>query len=257
MADRKYDDKEVGEILKAAAEMQSGTATSDGMTLNELKRVAEEIGIKSDLIGQAAIELDSSPKGKSKNKSDALLVEQSIQGELTVESWEDLVNEMRRNTGQPGKIEIRGDSREWIGSSDVGSMMLSATSRRGRTRIKILGDTSGTTALAIVFGLVFGILLSMAPVVVQAKTHALGAPFTALLSLLVIFLCYVGSVSATRHNRNRFSKRMESILSKICAIAETNEQAENPLVSRLQQTPDVIGVPKNNTAGLNERNTTT
>jgi len=51
VADRRFDDKEVGEILKAAAELQTGLSESgspEGMTLSELQQVAEEVGINPE-----------------------------------------------------------------------------------------------------------------------------------------------------------------------------------------------------------------
>jgi len=225
VADRRYDDKEVGEILKAAAEMQSGLAKSgsaDGLTLDELQRVAAEIGINPAHIGRAANELDSLPKGKSSNKSDSILLEKSINGELSDEAWEELETELRRFTGSVGQTESSNGSREWTGNWDTGSITLSATNRRGRTRLRLLGNTSGYSALAVTIGIVCGILLPLVPIIVANKNPQSFTPIvTALLTAWVAGLCVAGTVGTIRTHRKSFGKRTEALLANLTGIAES------------------------------------
>lgn len=63
MPARKYNDKEVGQILSKVASIQAnaaGFATSQGTTLEDLKRVAGEVGMDPEMIERAAADLDHS-----------------------------------------------------------------------------------------------------------------------------------------------------------------------------------------------------
>ena len=215
MADRKFNDKEVGEILKAAAEMQAGmlSSSSEGLTLQELQAVANEIGIDANHIDRAAQEITPSPQTREVSQSDALSVERNVQGELTEESWQDLVVEMQTLTGQAGKIISRGDTQEWIGGTDLGSFVLSVTSRRGRTRFKLLGNSSGYTAMSGVFGFVAGVFLVLAPVIYSVKHHPSPESWvTLLMSIGMALTCILGVKLSVRRNRVRFQSKLESIV---------------------------------------------
>jgi hypothetical protein len=224
MADRRYDDKEVGEILKAAAEMQSGLIDSSapgGMTLTELQRVAGELGIDPEHIGRAARELGTSPKPSSRYKSDSLLIERTVDGELSDETWDELVTELRRFAGKPGKSEKAGNSREWTGKAGAGSVMLSATTRRGRTRLKLLADSNEATGTAIALSLPACILLPILTIAFTLKYHAQFHPLLIpFLAFTMLATCIAITSATIRSNRKKLAVDMHALLSTVATIAE-------------------------------------
>src|SRR5258705_3586531 len=63
MADRRYNDKEIAAIFRAAAEQepqspQREVARDEGLTLAELQAIGSEVGIASDAVAQAARAVD-------------------------------------------------------------------------------------------------------------------------------------------------------------------------------------------------------
>ena len=225
MPDRRFDDKEVGQILKAAAEMQSSltkTGSADGITLQELQRLAEEVGLNPDNIEEAARNLQPDVSWKSRGSSNSSLLERTIRGEITEETWEDLVTEVRRITGKPGVTELNGSTREWLGGSETESVMFSATTRGGRTQFKLLGDCSGEVAMTWTIGFVLTFLSSLAPLIVTAKQHLGTAPLLVLaLTCFAALLGYYVTLSVVRNSRRRHSSQIEALTARIVELAES------------------------------------
>jgi hypothetical protein len=145
---RKYSDKEVGQILAKATALQSGStdlSATGGTTLAELQRVADEVGIDPKMIERAASELDTLRQTTASKRSNTVLLEQSVTGEISEETWEDFVTILRTATGSPGKFEVSARKMEWIGGGEAESMVLSVTTRQGRSQLRLLGDNTGAT----------------------------------------------------------------------------------------------------------------
>lgn len=59
---RRYDEKEIGRLLRRATELQTAEPTAPnpgGMTLEELEEIAVEAGIDPNYLRRAALELES------------------------------------------------------------------------------------------------------------------------------------------------------------------------------------------------------
>jgi len=246
MAERRFDDKEVGEILKAAAEMQSGISTSGsslGMTLAELQAVAQEVGIDPAHIDRAATELASTSDTPKRNGLDSFFVQHSVKGQLSEEGWDELVTELRRHTGKRGKIEINGQSREWVGNSDVSSVTLNVTFRGGRTRLKLFGETAGASALAKAMGLAFGFIVALIPVIVSVKLHPHVSPgLTLFLSLYCLGMWIAMVIGFIRMSRKKFGTKLDALLSRLAALAEAGVDERNELGASANTPIDLSGM---------------
>src|SRR2546426_5197419 len=71
MAERRYNDKEIAAIFRAAAEEgpqtpQREVARDEGLTLSELQAIGGEVGISSDAVAQAARAVDVRLGGASR-----------------------------------------------------------------------------------------------------------------------------------------------------------------------------------------------
>ena len=190
MPERRFDEKEVGQILSKAAAVQSGSSDPDslrGITLEELQRVAQEVGLDPREIGRAAKSLESDRKVQRNRSANSVLLQQSVEGELSEEMWEQLVTAGRAFSGRAGRLVQNGATREWHSNEDAQTLLLSATTRNGRTQIRLLGDVSGAAILTTTFGSIFGIFASMAPMIYSTKQSAFVSPIlTAVLTLLIV-----------------------------------------------------------------------
>ncbi len=225
MADRKYDDKEVGQILNAAAEMESGMSTltsGDGITLTELQRIAEEVGINPDNVERAATALSVNSQRKSQRRSGSVMIESRIDGVISEDIWDELITEVQRFAGKPGSTLAQGPAREWTGTSSMGSLMFSATTRNGSTRLKILGDSGMVTATTIPLGIASGMLTVLVPFIVAAKVGPGMSPYVATaLAVLIAAVIATATYLIIQAYRNKLAVQLDALLDRLIEISRS------------------------------------
>jgi len=121
MTSRRYGDEEVREIMSLAttgdARDQSLPAESGGLTLDELQRIGQEVGIEPSRIAQAAERLDSRGKVAPVRRSFGMPVGVARVVDLprapTDREWEQLVSEFRSTFGAQGRTSTSGGLRDW------------------------------------------------------------------------------------------------------------------------------------------------
>lgn len=121
MTQRRYGDEEVREIFSLAASGDtrdpSLLAESDGLTLDDLQRIAQEAGIEPARVAQAAELLDARGRAAPVRRSLGLPVGVSRVVDLprapTDREWERLVAEFRTTFGTHGRVTTSGGLREW------------------------------------------------------------------------------------------------------------------------------------------------
>lgn len=125
MAERRYDDEEVREILVRATELRpelpalaAASPTLDGLTLTELQAAAAEAGIAPDRVAEAAHELvvDRAVLAPSTTRltvpvSTSHVVR--IPRMLTSDEWDRFVVRLRDSFQTPGEVRIEGSLRTW------------------------------------------------------------------------------------------------------------------------------------------------
>lgn len=149
---RKFNDEEVALIIKRAAELQQteqvAQEPSTALTLSEVEQIAREAGIDPRLIRQAAHLLDR-PSETSRpspwvGAPTHLVFERAVDGEIPVDDFEPLINEIRRTFGESGLPSVLGRTLAWSSSYQGGrrrnnSRMVNVTitSRSGITTIRV------------------------------------------------------------------------------------------------------------------------
>ncbi len=142
--ERRYDEDEVRRIFALATDEEAsggvepgsraepGTSTGQGMTLAELEDIGQEVGIPSGLVARAARALDApeggqvgpvrgrgplEPAGAEFQRIVGLPVgvehQVRLDRNLTDDEWAQLVMDVRRRFGAPGRLESAGAMREW------------------------------------------------------------------------------------------------------------------------------------------------
>ncbi|MEO9224811.1 MAG: hypothetical protein ABI328_00365 [Gemmatimonadaceae bacterium] len=120
MSDRRYDQKEVADIFRAAAEgspsLQQPLTVEKGLTIAELQSIGREVGIAPDAVAQAAVALDVR-RGSTQRKFLGIPIGVSrtvdLNRRLSVYEWEQLVVELREVFDAYGKTRVDGPSRRW------------------------------------------------------------------------------------------------------------------------------------------------
>lgn len=145
---RRYGDREIGVILKRAAEMQqegaAPTAAEGGsLSLRDLEEVASEAGIDPRYIRAAAAEVDA---GEWAEAGNALLgapvtlrLERTVPREVTAADLDRLIPEIQHYSKGYGQGGTVGGSLRWATRDPSGgsTMEVMVTPRNGRTEIRI------------------------------------------------------------------------------------------------------------------------
>lgn len=121
MTERRYGDEEVREIISLAtagdASNQSLPADPDGLTLDELQRIGQEVGIEPAQITLAVQKLAARGTVAPIRRSFGMPVGVSRVVDLprapTDREWEQLVSQFRTTFGTKGRTTTTGGLRDW------------------------------------------------------------------------------------------------------------------------------------------------
>lgn len=191
--ERTFSKQEIQKILNKASEIQTQKdlyGDRDGLSEDELLNIAQEVGIDQDSLLQALENfenpvLDSSFKwfsGSSKVQDISY-----VNGEVTLENWDDIVQEIRKVNGGIGKTSQIGASFEWEQRmKEIGYKHISFTPKDGKTKIQFVAGWSGLKLLSTVlpgfFGFVFG-LIFLKGIGIPKDISVLFAPISALFGI--------------------------------------------------------------------------
>ena len=115
---RVYSEKEIQNLLRQAAALQAARRDpSNGLTLDEIRRIAQEAGIDASFVDQAANGLTAKT---SSNRADGfwggtyrVASEMTLNHTVDEDEWAIMVAEIRRSMGQRGQSEALGRGFDW------------------------------------------------------------------------------------------------------------------------------------------------
>lgn len=244
MTPRRYTEKESAEIMRKAAESQAASASSTGhgVTEAELRSAAKELGIEPSAMDAALMAVDSDLKpgrkslwgGPFQHESEAI-----FDGDLSEELWEDVLSDLRRTFGEPGAVEQRGSTKEWVGTG--GGLVTNTVTLRqaGKSvRVKAMADWSGASVLAYIM-LIFPVFITAG---LMTKL-AVGRVEAILIALALVGAYFLGvrfwlgaSARKTARNMNQLVRRVQSLLSS------PGEAQAKPLETTSTESADSVDV---------------
>ena len=151
-SNRKFSEEEVALIIKRAAELQQTEETAEepgnALTLAEVEQIAKEAGIDPLLIRRAAQSLGRpevtnrpSPWAGAPTR---FVFERVVDGEITSDVYEDLIDTVRRTLGDNGMPSVLGKTLAWTSSVQGGRRQargrqvdVTVVSRGGVTTIRV------------------------------------------------------------------------------------------------------------------------
>lgn len=152
---RTFSKEEISKIFAKASKIQTQKdlyGDEQGLTQEELLRVAEEVGIDKDSLIEAIHSPDVPELDSEFNWITATSHIQDVQivnGEITEESWEKVVQDIRRVTGGIGKLNTVGKSFEWEQRlKEIGYKHISLTPENGTTKIQFVSNWKGLKFLS-------------------------------------------------------------------------------------------------------------
>lgn len=167
--DRKFNDEEVALIIKRAAELQQTQQAeldpSNTMTLAEVEQIAREAGIDPKLIRQAAHGLERPAEAARPSPwigaPTRLSFERVVDGEVPVDDFEPIINEIRRTFGDNGIPSVLGKTLAWTSSYQGGRrrnngriISVNVVSRSGATTVRV--EEEMLTTAGRLFGALVG-----------------------------------------------------------------------------------------------------
>jgi hypothetical protein len=220
LSERRYSDDEVGLILRKATEagLPGPVARSDGLTLDELKGIAREVGISPGAIEAAARHIDlARPRGGGfMGRSVTPRYEAVVPGEIDVTRLSDAMAAVRRATGRQGIVKTEFGGLEWQARDAFGGRYVSLQPQDRKTHIRVFGNFRDGAIMSAVGGLPPGVLMAAVGAGIM-KTIGLAA-FAAAGALPAGFIA--GALSA-RLVWKRFLRRETEALQRAAGDLET------------------------------------
>jgi hypothetical protein len=143
MADRRYNDKEMATIFRAATEGPQSplrdVRTEEGLTLADLQAIGGEVGISPDAVAQAAQALDIRQAAASRTFLGlpiGVARTVNLNRRLTDQEWEQLVVQLREVFNARGTTRSDGSLRQWTNGNL--QVLLEPTETGHRLRFRTL-----------------------------------------------------------------------------------------------------------------------
>jgi len=143
MTDRRYNDKEMAAIFRAATEgshsPQREVPSEEGLTLSELQAIGSEVGISPTAVAQAAQALDIRQGAASRTFLGlpiGVARTVNLNRRLTDQEWEQLVVQLRDVFNARGTMRSDGSLRQWTNGNL--QVLLEPTDTGHRLRFKTL-----------------------------------------------------------------------------------------------------------------------
>ena len=166
---RRFAEPQVHAIIQQAADSQFANPTSDGsLTVGAIEAIAADVGLSPQRVHDAIVQLDSTanapalPPGLFSLPSH-IEMETSIAGEIPQSEFGSLLEEIRRNLREVGRVnETMGRSLSWNSSSFQNSMTgsgrlihITVSPKHGETKLSIT-ETGGAHRFVVFVGSVMG-----------------------------------------------------------------------------------------------------
>ena len=250
---RRYNEKEVADIIKRASELQQVESTAEsttGMSLAELEQVAREAGLDPALVRRAASDLDTRVSDRKPSPfigaPTNLVLERTIDGEIPMDEYESLVLEIQREIGGVGQVSTLGRSLVWTmqGASrrraSTRTVQVTVTPRNGRTTIRMeepLGQLAGGLFGGLMGGLgggTSGISMGIGMGVFHSALVASGLIGGMVVGSYVLARTIFGRVVRDRGERMQrlMSRLAEQVATTSVRTPEVSRPAERPALDR-------------------------
>ena len=159
---RRFTDDEVARILRSAADLQERSSTlgggTRGLTLEDLRSVASEVGIDPRFVELAASRVHGPPAREESALAGgpyAWSVHRTIAGTVREEDRDWVLRAVRTVVGNKGQVEDVYGRMEWSYDDGLGPVLVGLASREGITEIDVSVRRSGE------IGLLYGLAMPL------------------------------------------------------------------------------------------------
>ena len=218
--DRRYDDKEMAAIFRAAADGPQTAPTDvprdEGLTLPELQAIGREVGLAPDAIARAALALDVRRGAESRTMFGlpiGVARTVNLNRRLSDDEWERLVVQLREVFAARGTMRSEGSFRQWTNGNL--QVLLEPTETGHRLRFRTVHGAAMASIRAGLFAIGAGTLAALA---VAPGGHLLKAvPGIAFVFLTGAGMIANGALRLPRWARLR-QRQMETLAEQVALL---------------------------------------
>jgi len=222
---RRYDDKEMAAIFRAAADgAQPSTnevARDEGLTLAELQSIGREVGLSPEAVARAALALDVRAGAESRTMFGlpiGVARTVSLNRRLTDDEWERLVVQLREVFGARGSMRSEGSFRQWTNGNL--QVLLEPTETGHRLRFRTVHGAAMASIRAGFFAIGMSGVVAIAA---AAADHFMkGIPGVALMFLSGAGMVANGALRLPGWARLR-QRQMETLAEQVALPAGSSE----------------------------------
>ena len=223
--DRRYDDREVGLILKRVAELherEGETADVRAMTRTEIEHVVQELGISKALVARATSELATHdvrnrPVWWLGGKTH-LMFEDVVAGHIDDAALTPMLEVLRLTLGDPGELRHEAGARIWSTTSNSSQRVtLSVVEHDGRTTLRLEERMPEEAGVVVVASAVLGGFLGFF-MIAPLKALVIKAVLLLLMGPLALSGALLGWLGARAIWRRRSEQREERLRRAFAAI---------------------------------------
>jgi len=244
-----YGEREVGAILRRAAELQaskSDASHADGITLEEFERAAADVGIDPQFVRAAAAE-----RGAGSSLSGVVELRRDVPAEVKDDEWEEMVAELVRAFGLPGQAQRSARGYVWELRHDPdpenrARIRVSVRPRNGRTEIEITSAVGkqlvGAWVASLIGGLLFQLYLAL-PLISSGNLSEFPGPLLAAgIIAPTLFAGHLGIKSWLRKERQKLDRVLDRLAA--CAGDSAVEHASRPTFSTSEQEVQPLNISR-------------
>jgi hypothetical protein len=213
-----YSKKEISKILNKASQIQTQKdlyGDQDGLTEKEILDLANEVGIDTESLLEA-IQTYDKPEFDQKFKMSEITSKIQdvayVDGEMTPELWDDVIDEIRKVTGGIGKSSQKGKSFEWEQRrKEFGYKHISLSPQNGKTKIQYVHNWTSLKFMILFMSVFLGSVFML------VLLKGLGMPkFTAVLyAPLGGLTAFLGSSTFLKYHFSKEKRRLKNIINAI------------------------------------------
>ena len=222
---RRYDDKEMAAIFRAAADGAQPSSNEvprdEGLTLPELQSIGREVGLSPEAVARAALALDVRAGAESRTMFGlpiGVARTVSLNRRLTDDEWERLVVQLRDVFQARGSMRSEGSLRQWTNGNL--QVLLEPTETGHRLRFRTVHGAAMASIRAGLFAIGMSGVVAIAA---AAGDHFMkGIPGVAFMFLTGAGMVANGALRLPRWARLR-QRQMETLAEQVALPATPSE----------------------------------
>jgi hypothetical protein len=229
---RRFGDEEIRRILQSAAELQERSdvvpqEAGRGLSLEELRQVASEVGIDPRFVDLAASHVDL-PAERHDNQAAGAPTRwhyrASVPGEIAQGDLDQILQVIRGTLNEKGEVSEVWGRIEWS-HAEVGSTIVGITARDGSTELDVSAVKSEEAIVLHFLGVSFGGILGAA-----VTAGALGVSGPAVLGLVALFggVSYGATRLAWKARSAWWERRLQRLVERLAGVAHEVAQLPAP-----------------------------